>query len=90
MNFINVISDSINHNLIQIYGCSNRNLKRIDISSNLLMNLNCSFNQITNLDNLSEQLVGLVELNCSYNRITSLDNLPKKLKILDCSGNKIK
>ena len=48
--------------------------------------LDCSYNEITQLDNLPQ---GLKELNCHSNNITQLDNLPVGLKILDCSYNKI-
>ena len=45
-----------------------------------LTELNCSYNQITNLDNLPNSLT---ELNCWGNKITNLDNLPKSLIMLN-------
>ena len=48
--------------------------------------LNCSFNQITSLDNLPLRLEILY---CWNNNITSLDNLPPTLKELNCSYNQI-
>ena len=48
--------------------------------------LDCSDNNITQLDNLPP---GLKHLNCRNNQLTHLDNFPPGLKHLDCSGNKI-
>jgi hypothetical protein len=51
-----------------------------------LKELWCSYNQITQLDNLPNSLE---KLYCSYNKITQLNNIPNTLQILDCSNNKI-
>jgi Leucine-rich repeat (LRR) protein len=47
---------------------------------NDIVYLDCSYNKITNLDNLP---TNLQILHCSYNEITNLDNLPNSLKILN-------
>ena len=49
--------------------------------------LNCSFNKITQIDNLP---IGLKGLQCYYNNITDLNNLPLTLKKLYCTRIKIK
>ena len=51
-----------------------------------LKRLNCSYNELTSLDNLPQKLKNL---DCSYNKLTSLDNLPQNLIELYCNGNKI-
>ena len=51
-----------------------------------LQKLNCSYNQITSLNNLPQSLI---TLNCSNNQITSLNNLPCSLIRLCCYCNKI-
>ncbi len=52
-----------------------------------LIQLICTNNEITSLDNLPNSLTGL---DCSNNLITSLDNLSDSLMRLYCSSNKIK
>ena len=72
-----------------------KSLTTLDISNNALIklpfwiieckkleNLNCSGNNITQIDNLPESLK---VLNCSNNKIIQLDNLPAKIEILYCS-----
>ena len=51
-----------------------------------LKNLNCSWNELTSLDNLPHNLQ---ELNCSENKLSSLDNLPPNLQELHCGSNLI-
>ena len=51
-----------------------------------LKNLNCSHNNITDLDNLP---ITLEILYCEYNLITNLDNLPPTLNRLHCEFNQI-
>ena len=51
-----------------------------------LQKLDCSHNQLTQLDNLPSSLI---ELNCSYNQLIQLDNLPTILQKLDCSHNQL-
>ena len=58
----------------------------IDKYTNLKI-LNCSYNEITSLDNLPSTLVFL---DCYDNQLTSLDNLPPTLKELDCIYNPLK
>ena len=48
-----------------------------------LIKLDCSHNNITQLDNLPKRL------NCDKNRITQLNNLPLTLKYLSCRKNYI-
>ena len=49
--------------------------------------LDCSRNNITQLDNLPKTLITLV---CCNNSITQLDNLPQTLKFLECYKNPFK
>ena len=49
-----------------------------------LTKIYCSWNTITNMDNLPN---GLEILDCRSNRITNLDNLPSSLKELFCGNN---
>jgi Leucine-rich repeat (LRR) protein len=53
---------------------------------NDIVYLDCSFNEMTNLDNLPPNLQ---KLYCSFNEITNLDNLPPNLQKLYCSFNEI-
>jgi Leucine-rich repeat (LRR) protein len=79
--------DSLPSNTEKI-NISNKNLTYIQSLERFfqLKELICSYNQITQLDNLPNTLKELI---CSYNQITQLDNLPQNLKILDCSYNQI-
>jgi Leucine-rich repeat (LRR) protein len=54
---------------------SNRGLTKLQddiIKYNKLIKLDCSYNNLTGLDNLPTTLK---DLHCYYNKITSLDNL---------------
>ena len=51
-----------------------------------LKTLDCSDNQITNLDNLP---LSLIYLDCGCNKITHLDNFPLSLTRLVCGNNEI-
>lgn len=73
------------------------NLNKLDCSQNLidnldyvlpgtLLDLNCSNNKLTKLDNLPPQLRILV---CHHNMIKSLDNLPGGIFKLDCAFNEL-
>lgn len=46
--------------------------------------INCSYNNINNLENIPSKLK---ELNCSHNQIICLDNLPQHLIDSDYSNN---
>ena len=63
------------------------NIDFIDKSNKSLTTLECSLNEIKNLDNLPENIQ---VIKCIKNEILHLDNLPQKLKKLLCSYNKIK
>lgn len=52
----------------------------------MLTNLNCSFNNLTNLGILPKNLIILY---CSSNKLTSLNDLPQRLENIDCSDNQI-
>ena len=51
-----------------------------------LLELNCSYNHLTQLNNLPS---ALQKLDCSHNRLTQLDNLPSSLQELNCSVNEL-
>ena len=51
-----------------------------------LQTLDCSYNELTSLNNLP---IGLQILNCSYNQLKSLDNLPIGLQKLHCFSNQL-
>lgn len=67
--------------------CSQNKIKNLDnILPGSLIDLDCSSNLLTVLDNLPIQLR---ILNCHHNMIRTLDNLPSELFKLDCSFNEI-
>ena len=53
---------------------------------NSLNELDCSYNQINQLDHLPNSLK---EVDCSNNKIINLNNLPNSLKQLNCDDNQI-
>ena len=53
---------------------------------NNLIQINCSYNKLTTLDNLP---LGLQTLYCNNNKLTYLDNLPPGLKLLFCNNNQL-
>ena len=88
----------MNANTIQILNQYNIDIIELNLSSaningildllkfTQLKTLNCSNNQITNLNKLPNSLT---TLNCSHTKITNLDNLPNSLTTLNCNGTKI-
>ena len=52
-----------------------------------LKNLNCTYNKITRLDNLTQTII---YLNCHNNQIATLDNLPQTITVLYCLNNPLK
>jgi Leucine-rich repeat (LRR) protein len=73
----------------EIINISNKNLTYLPSLKRFfkLKVLDCSSNQIKQLDNLPNNLE---ILDCSSNQIKQLDNLPNNLEILYCSNNQIK
>ncbi len=59
-------------------------MEKINIKSNKLIYLDCSYNRIKKLDNLPTSLKYLISNN---NCISNLDYLPESLEYLDCSCN---
>lgn len=57
-----------------------KQLKELYLSHNEISSLDCSYNQIISIDNLSPLLN---KLNCSYNQIL-LDNLPNQTEKIYC------
>lgn len=69
--------------------CSNSSICKI-LNKNPLIKLNklnCSFNELYELDNLC--CINIDRLYCGYNKIKKLDNIPSNIKYLDCAGNPI-
>jgi Leucine-rich repeat (LRR) protein len=51
-----------------------------------LLELDCNYNQLIELKNLSNKLKNL---NCSNNQLKELENLPNKLTYLNCNNNQL-
>ena len=78
--------------------CLHKNSEKITIREFELLDLNgieeytnlklldCSYNDIENVDNLPDSLE---VLNCKHNKINYMDNLPSNLKVLNCNSNPI-
>ena len=67
---------NISHNQI-------KSLAHIEIETS---SLDCSYNQLINLDGVREKMT---YLNCSHNQIISLKNSPQFIATLDCSYNQL-
>lgn len=70
--------------------CVSNNLITLDnVKLNNLLRLFCAFNEIKNLDKLSQNMPNLKYLDCAGNQILNLLNLPEKLVYLNCENCKI-
>ncbi len=71
--FMNNILDQFADDVTEINICTMKIKGSLDFSRfTKLTKLNCSYNKITSLNNLSNSLI---ELNCDNNEIKSLDNI---------------
>ena len=79
--------NSLSSNVIEI-SIRNKNLIILpDLSRfTCLQKLDCSINQLTQLDNLPSSLK---TLSCSFNHLTQLDNLSSSLLVLYCDNNQL-
>lgn len=65
---------------------TDRPSERVELPPGGLKVLNCSANQLTELEGLPGELE---KLNCSFNRLTKLKKLPLGLEELNCGHNKL-
>lgn len=88
-----ILSDDIDENDKELYDnyqmlyCVDEELESIDLmTTDDMIYINCSYNEITKLDDLPICVKTLI---CRNNKLKSLNNLPPELKYLDCSFNEI-
>jgi uncharacterized repeat protein (TIGR01451 family) len=73
----------VNETALNLYNLNISDLTGVRYFVNLTF-LNCSFNQLTSLPNLPNNLQ---QLNCGYNNINSLSALQSSLQVLYCNNN---
>ena len=73
----------VNETTLNLYNLNISDLTGVRYFVNLTF-LNCSFNQLTSLPNLPNNLQ---QLNCGYNNINNLSALPSSLQVLNCNNN---
>ena len=80
LNEINIIESEI----VELY-CDKNKLTTINYSKNLRI-LSCSYNKISNLDNMINTIINC---NCSHNKIKYFNNLSESLLYFNCSFNQL-
>lgn len=84
---INYQINFLNYEKLRKLDCSQNQIESLDsVLPGTILDLNCSNNKLTKLDDLPPQLRILV---CHHNILKTLDNLPGGIFKLDCAFNEL-